>query len=277
MTTIVSFPPYSMIDRYANLTVETDDGTFSATIDEYRCVKKFTFGARGCDDALDVKDGFLGLGAARDFGGAVNLVDCFTGKASPETFEQGLAAVYKHRRAFIAKYDNSRSSEPRRRGVGILKSVDAGMLARFAREFMGLDCNGFVGNYLKRFSPLGGLGPQHDPGQWYKTIKTLGPVRFRKQVSEFQIGDALVSTVKAHIGVIDEPTMPGMVDIAQSGGRLFYSSHDIRPTTAKEDSPTFLIDHPDGGFGGCPTVWVMRAATGANSVSASAFMQNPYD
>jgi hypothetical protein len=207
MPAFAEFSPNDMLIRYGNLTVSTGSSNVVVGVGSYRCVKIFNFGSRGCRDALEVKDGLMAATKnkiAADFGGGVALMDMFTGKASPEGMEKWLSAVWKNRDAFITY---SRST-----GKGFSDVVNAARmldnsdafqaLQEFALEYLGMDCNGFVGRYLKPFTPIWGLGHQNDPGQWYKTLKDAN-AQFRTMTADIEVGDVLISTNKSHIGVVD--------------------------------------------------------------------------
>ncbi|MBN9456828.1 MAG: hypothetical protein J0I54_09395 [Bosea sp.] len=257
--TFDSYPPWQQIDDYANIAVTTTAGTLTAAVTEYRCLKKFAHGARGCDDALSVKDALLQTHkeVLKAFGGGQNIVDIFTGKASVATIARGLGAVFEYRRPFVEKY--IKSPDPnRRKAAEILATPSTDVLARFAYAFIGLDCNGFVGNYLRQFPSLAGLTEQHAPSQWYKSLPAAN---FRKNVAEFEVGDVVIASNFAHIGVVDSPGHYNQVDIAQSGGKIMYSSHKITKGSVKDRGTLFTIDKPSGGFAGCPTVYVARAVS----------------
>jgi hypothetical protein len=254
-----SFPPWQQIDDYADISVSTSAGTLKAAVTEYRCVKKFIPGARGCEDALSVKDALIQTDKAvlKAFGGGQNIVDIFTGKASVATIAKGLGVVFEYRRPFVEKYIKSQDVN-RRKAAEILAAPTTDVLARFAKAFIGLDCNGFVGNYLRPFPATAGLNEQHAPGQWFKYLPAGN---FRKNVEEFEVGDVVIASNFLHIGVVDEPGHYNKVDIAQSGGKIMYSSHTITKEGAKDGKMVFNIAMPTGGFGGCSTVYVARAVS----------------
>jgi hypothetical protein len=254
-----SFPPWKQIDAYADIAVKTSAGTLKAAVTQYRCVKKFGHGARGCEDALSVKDALLQTdkNILKACGGGQNIVDIFTGKASVATIAQGLGVVFEYRRPFVEKYIKSQDPH-RRKAAEILATPTTDVLARFADAFIGLDCNGFVGNYLRPFPAVGGLNEQHDPSQWYKSLPAGN---FRKNVEEFEVGDVVISSNFGHIGVIDEFGQYNQVDIAQSGGKIAYTSHKITKGAVKDRGTLFTISKASGGFAGCPTVYVARAVS----------------
>lgn len=254
-----SFPPWKQIDDYADISVSTSAGTLKAAVTEYRCVKKFGHGARGCADALSVKDALIQThkDVLKAFGGGQNIVDIFTGKASVATIAKGLGVIFEYRRPFVEKY--IRSADPhRRKAAEILAAPTTDVLARFAHEFIGLDCNGFVGNYLRPFPATAGLNEQHAPSQWHKYLPAGN---FRTRVEDFEVGDVVIASNFMHIGVVDEPGHYEKVDIAQSGGKISYSSHTITKQGSQDGKTLFNIAMPTGGFGGCPTVFVARATS----------------
>ncbi len=135
-----SLAPWQQIDLYADLVVDTPAGKLAAPVTEYRCVKKFGFAARGCADALSIKDALLQThkDVMKAFGGAQNIVDVFTGKASPEVIAKGLGVVFDYRQPFVQKYIKSPDAN-RRKAAEILAAPTTDVLARFAKAFIGLD------------------------------------------------------------------------------------------------------------------------------------------
>lgn len=269
--TFDNLPPWQKIDDYANIKVETSAGTLKAPVTKYRCLKKFPFAPRGCDDALAVKNALLRThkDIIKEFGGGQNIVDVFTGKGSVESITTELRVIFKYRDLFVEKHARSRDQNERK-AAEILAGHSADTLATFASEFIGLDCNGFVGRYLQPFPATAGLKHDNTPGEWYKALLANN---FRKKVKDFEVGDVVISTNFMHIGVVDSVTNFDRIDIAQSGGKIFYSTHKVREGTWKDRGTIFTIDQASGGFSGCPTVYVARAVSNTAHGHISAYVE----
>lgn len=268
-----SFPPWQQIDDYADISVSTSAGTLKAAVTEYRCVKKFIPGARGCEDAISVKDALIQThkDVLKACGGAQNIVDIFTGKASVATLAKGLGVIFEYRRPFVEKYIKSPDVN-RRKAAQILAAPSTDVLTQFAKAFIGLDCNGFVGNYLRPFPATAGLHEQHSPGQWYKYLPAGN---FRSRVEDFEVGDVVIASNFLHMGVVDEPGQYNQVDIAQSGGKIMYSSHTITKGPPQGRGTIFNILKPTGGFGGCATVYVARAVSKSAHGHLAGYLKKP--
>jgi hypothetical protein len=143
--------PVSMLLRYWSLKVPTLEGTASVGVHSYKC-RTPAYG--GTVNEERIKDAFIGVSKKKiidEAGGSNPYVEAFVGKASPETFERVLALVYQYREAFVSAYDKSRT-EPYKTCAKIL-SADAKpewILQTFCDKYMGLDCNGFVGNFVAK-------------------------------------------------------------------------------------------------------------------------------
>jgi hypothetical protein len=69
-------------------------------------------------------------------------------------------------------------------------------LRRFAHEFMGVDCNGFVGTYLRSQFPMSPLGPEFDIG----SVHSYAHERF--SLGDIQPVDLVVSHGAGHVAII---------------------------------------------------------------------------
>jgi len=67
----------------------------------------------------------------------------------------------------------------------------------YCRDYIGLDCNGFVGNYLKH-EGLGNLGPSHK-------VSAFAPAGSRvSKMTDIRAGSVLVWTSGGHVAIVDE-------------------------------------------------------------------------
>ena len=192
--------PLGMLLRYWNLKVPTLEGTASIMVNSYKCSTP-AFG--GTVNEEKIKDAFIGVSKKKiidEAGGAHAYVDAFVGKASPETFERVLALVYQYREAFVSAYGKSHV-EPYKTCAKIL-SEDARaerILQTFCDKYMGLDCNGFVGNFVSKVDhslKLKGNSIQYE----FFPKKTA----LRASADEVQAKDLIIWSNFQHIASIDE-------------------------------------------------------------------------
>lgn len=114
------------------------------------------------------------------------LLQVFDGKGSPDQISRALT--------FAA--DLGVVSEMLKRSY---PSTQADV-QRFADKYIGMDCNGFVGNYLKA-SGIGDLGPSSD------VYKFAPAARRKKRLEDVRAGDVLVwmktESSASHVAIID--------------------------------------------------------------------------
>jgi hypothetical protein len=193
--------PLGMLLRYWNLKVPTPDGTAPVMVNSYKCSTP-AFG--GTVNEEKIKDAFISVSKKKiidEAGGPHPYVDAFVGKASPETFETVLELVYQYREEFVSAYGKSHT-EPYKTCAKIL-SADARperILQNFCDKYMGLDCNGFVGNFVAKADHSLKLKPnssiQHE---FFPNKKAL-----RANADEVQAKDLIIWSNFQHIASIDE-------------------------------------------------------------------------
>jgi hypothetical protein len=144
--------PSDFLDEYHHISVATQQGSFTIAVNKYRCSTP-EFG--GTVDAEEVKDGFLGItnkGIIDEAGGVGPFVRVFVGKGSPEEFATVLALVAKYKDAFVKAY--KKGSDTRGQCAKMMDGYRPEqvreMLQAFTDKYLGLDCNGWVGNFVKR-------------------------------------------------------------------------------------------------------------------------------
>ena len=193
--------PLGMLLRYWNLKVPTLEGTASVMVNSYKCSTP-AFG--GTVNEEKIKDAFIGVSKKKiidEAGGAYAYVDAFVGKASPETFERVLALVYQYREAFVSAYGKS-PIEPYKTCAKIL-SEDARaerILQTFCDKYMGLDCNGFVGNFVAKADHSLKLKGNSSIQYEFFPKKTV----LRASADEVQTKDLIIWSNFQHIASIDE-------------------------------------------------------------------------
>jgi hypothetical protein len=191
--------PSDLLDEYRSIAVTTSKGSATISVNQYRCSNP-AYG--GTVDAEAVKDGFLGVSnnaIIGEAGGAVPLVSVFVGKGSPEEFATVLALVFKYKDAFVKTYRKTLGTrgDCARTLEGYLDDQWGAMLQTFTDKYLGLDCNGFVGNYVKR-TKRSALGPDDYPKEYFEHRKGL-----RKTVADVISLDLLVWENFQHIAILE--------------------------------------------------------------------------
>jgi hypothetical protein len=161
---------------------------------------------------------------------AVDLMSVAAGKANPDQMERFLSMV-----EFVIKENPSalKTAFPK-----ILKGGIEGMLndPERGKNYIGLDCNGFVGNWMIAAGYGPGVSPSSSIGSW--------PNRgVRKTLDEVQSYDVAALQDNQHIVCLDRVYRDGdkvLADIAQStgrdgniGGPQRTLKHPIRATKTK--------------------------------------------
>lgn len=186
----------------------------------------------GTADAEEVKDGFLAASRREiiaEAGGAQPLVGVFTGKGSPEDFATMLSLVYSYKAAFLKLY--AKATGVRGACARLLARHDGRpreMLQAFCDAYLGLDCNGFVGNFARRVAPKS-PGPSHLPSAYYHARKAR-----RTKREDVELFDVIVWANFTHVAIIDSfldvPDGHASIRVAQStAGGPQVSDHDLVP------------------------------------------------
>jgi hypothetical protein len=109
------------------------------------------------------------------------------------------------------------------------------MLQAFTDKYIGLDCNGFVGNYASRVKK-NALGPQHSPKQFYEQRKAS-----RTSIDDAVGFDVIIWADYSHIAIIDSFVDLKTVNIVQStGGGPQMTAHRL----VSAGKGLFLISPP---------------------------------
>jgi hypothetical protein len=191
--------PSDLWKEYRSISVTTEQGSTTIAVKQYRC-RNPAYGGTG--DAEEVKDGFLGVSnksIIKEAGGAVPLVNVFVGKGSPEQFATVLALVAKYAADFVKTYKKGSDTRGQcaKMMAGYRDDQWGEMLQAFTDKYLGLDCNGFVGNFVQR-TKRSALGPDHYPKEYYEHRKGL-----RKTVADVCSFDLLVWANFQHIAIIE--------------------------------------------------------------------------
>lgn len=212
--------PTDMLDDYKNIEVVIDGAKLSIAINAYRNNDNAKYAANkgGTQDAMSIKDALLQVKSSeilKRAGGAQNYYDVFSGKGSPDAIAAVLLCFHDYADGFIKAHKNG--APPRKKCAAWLADQDLSWkdtLQNISNEFLGLDCNGFVGNWMKRCQPSLKLGPQQGPKEFYNARQQT-----RTGVDKIEYWDVVVWANFSHIAVIDNPTTgPAKFNICQSAG-----------------------------------------------------------
>jgi hypothetical protein len=215
--------PSDVLGRYRNILVNASGVVTAAiAIRRYRnndAGSHPTPAKAGTQDALKIKDALMGVapGAIAKAGGAQNYVNVFTGKGSPAAITGVLQAMVDYSAPFITKY--LKSSYPY---SFVAQQMDdpslswAEALQNIADEFLGLDCNGFVGNWILLCDKTLKLTEQSNP----PVVKNAAKKR-RMKFEDIEEWDVVIWDDMSHIAVIEQPSLDpatGKVTMIQSAG-----------------------------------------------------------
>jgi hypothetical protein len=215
--------PSDVLGRYRNIRVNAS-GVASAAI-AIRRYRNNDAGSHptpvkaGTQDALKIKDALMGVapGAIAKAGGAQNYMNVFTGKGSPAAIAGALQAMVDYSTPFITKY--LKSSYPH---SFVAQQMDdpslswAEALQNIADEFLGLDCNGFVGNWILLCDKALKLTEQSTPPD----VKSAAKKR-RMKFEDIEEWDVVIWDDMSHIAVIEQRSLDpatGRVTMLQSAG-----------------------------------------------------------
>jgi hypothetical protein len=202
--------PHDLYNEYKNLSVQCDANFVTVSVNNYRNLKD------GLVNAVSVKDGLLGLtggSIASACGGNVPYMNVFSGKGSPGCITTVLEFVYSYRQKFIKTFTGDTVQDPKfpndkKKRVESGKGEWARMLAKhatsspqtllqtFADKYVGLDCNGFVGNFVNVVNSKMADANTYI-GEYYKKAITK-----RQTLDEIDIMDIVIWGEK-HIAVVD--------------------------------------------------------------------------
>ena len=174
------FHPLHMIHYYRHLTVATRVGPpVVVDVHRYKC-RNLRFGgtvaAEGFKNAIiRAKREHPDPNDARD----IELAHTFTGKGYPDEISRSLTTVLR-----LHRYDASLGIGPG--------------LQRICDQHIGLDCNGFAGNFAKKAH----LTHSHDPAD--RAPRDWGEEPYRRRaINDVQANDVLVWTSGIHMAVVE--------------------------------------------------------------------------
>lgn len=196
--------PSDMLADFKCISFQVEGSDVEISINSYRnndATVHTSAADGGTQDALVIKDALLGLDVHNVLaraGGAQRYVDVFTGKGSPEAIADVLTTLADYSDKFIAKF--GKGGGPARTCADYLAGDSSweDTLQSISDAFLGLDCNGFVGNWLKKCDHALKLGPQNGPRQVYNQRRQT-----RNAVDEIQEADVIVWANFSHIATVN--------------------------------------------------------------------------
>jgi hypothetical protein len=226
------FGPAQMLDAYKNIECNLTGGTAVVSINKYRNANHGSHAAGGCQEAEKIKNALIATGrdVLKRAGGNKTFVEVFLGKGSPWAIGTVLELLVESADAFINKFGNASKASPERKCADLLADDNLSWqaaLQAICDGWLGLDCNGFVGNWLKVVQPDFKLNQDSKSENVRPKAKTI-----RKRVEEFEYWDIMCYANNEHIAVINEPaSSPKRFWICQSaGGGPRNNEYGIYPT-----------------------------------------------
>ena len=229
------YDPVDMLNDYKDIRVDVGGQEVSIAVNAYRNNDAGSHpdaAHGGTQDAMSIKDALTSLGAKDVLtrcGGASSYVGVFAGKGSPDAIQSVLALFHDYSERYVKSF--GRSSGVRRKVADWLADDNLSWqdtLQNISNEIIGLDCNGFVGNWLTQVDSSLKLGPNSRPRDVFACRRVQ-----RKSVDEIQGTDIVVWENFSHIAAIDAPSDAGVprFNICQSaGGGPRINEYSIKPT-----------------------------------------------
>jgi hypothetical protein len=197
-----AFGPGDMLDEYQNVRVPTGEGYVILKVDNYRNLSRGAASKGGCDDAIKVKDALVQVASSSVWsraGGPVGYMNVFSGKGSPGAIGGVMAAFYDYADKFIRTFPPNKNTPVGRCSMWMaddnLSWQDA--LQNICHEFIGLDCNGFVGNWLKRCDHSLKLTQDSKPKIVYDQKRVA-----REDVKDIEYWDIVIWADFSHIAAV---------------------------------------------------------------------------
>ena len=167
------------------------------------------------------------------------LAECFHGKGSPGWIRYALWAVDQVNPDEVPKYRDDLSGDDR--------------IDKVCMKFIGVDCNGFAGNYcVDNLHP--GCPPANFPNLLPALWKNLSPISWRSKVSDIKPLDVLIYPGNHHIAIIDSK-QGSTFTICQStgGGPQTSFGHTIQEAGSSDNTPQFQVSNGTGLYGPPPS------------------------
>jgi hypothetical protein len=239
------YRPWALLFAYKTIPVRCDGQSILVEIKRYRNADK------GNDNAISVNNALMnvrGGEVARLCGGNGPFHEVFTAKGSPEAISTVLEFVYANREALLKINFNQRARCKELLG-GSAALHPQTMMQKFCDEYIGLDCSGFVGNFIRRVKPTVG-----GPNSIISDLLKHHARGKRSTVDDVDALDVLIWDVPNHIAIVDSYQQVGnswQFNIAQctGPGPILEIGKRLRP----QGNGRFVIEPPTiNGVGGYP-------------------------
>ena len=214
-----NFGPSDMLYAFKNMECTVGGGTAVVSVNKYRNANKASPADGGCQDAIAIKDSLrqVASDAWTRAGGAKAYMDVFTGKGSPWAIASVLETFGAYSDAFIKTFGKSGGGTPQRRCADILADKNLSWeqtLQSICDAFIGLDCNGFVGNWLRVVAPEFRLTPDDRADNVRAKAKAI-----RARIEDIEYWDVMCYSKNEHIAVIQgQASSPLRFRVCQSAG-----------------------------------------------------------
>ena len=193
--------------------------------------------AGGTQDAEHVKDALLNVAPELPKRiGLFTFMDVFTGKGSPWAIAEVLSWLVDRSDLYIKRFAKN-GNAPQKHVAGLLADQNLSWqetLQTVCDTYLGLDCNGFAGNWLRVCEPHFRLGPNSKPNQVRQQAAAV-----RRSLDRIEYWDILCWSQNQHIAVIEgKGSRSDSFWICQSaGGGPRKNEYSLLPT----GSGTFVL------------------------------------
>lgn len=196
--------PRGMLDLYKNIQVPVGGGFATVAVNNYRNGAYAEGKSGSCAEAIKIKNALsqASRNKAWDFaGGPVSYMNAFVGKGSPWSIQGVLEAFVAYSDAFIKSYGKAGGT------VGRCAKLLADDCITWEQTLQGicdlsfgLDCNGFVGNWLKVNSPEFKITPDSKSND----VRRARPKAvYRTEVGQIEAWDVMCYVGNEHIAAIE--------------------------------------------------------------------------
>ena len=215
---MTAFGPAQMLDEYKGIVCEADGSQHVISVNNYRNANHPPE-TGGCQAALRVSYGLKGVApdAHKRAGGTKSYVEAFSGKGSPKTIKAILETFVAYSGAYIDKFKTAAKGTVERKVATILADENISWqetLQQLCDICFGLDCNGFIGNWLSIVQPDFKLNYNSKSNDARAIAKA-----YRNTLAEIEYWDIMCYAANEHIAAVDQMGhAAGRFQVCQSAG-----------------------------------------------------------
>jgi hypothetical protein len=211
------FGPAQMLDEYKNMVCNVDGSSVVVSLNKYRN-RNNPPEQGGTKDAWEVREKLRAVApdAWRRAGGSGVYAEAFVGKGAPRTIAAILETFAAYSGAFIKAYAKNKGTLEGRIAASLANENISWQetLQQVCDACFGLDCNGFIGNWLKIVQP---------DFKFNQDVKSndvrAKAVTYRNSFSEIEYWDIMCYAKNEHIAAIhDAGHGPGRFQVVQCAG-----------------------------------------------------------